>query len=639
MPTRSPGWPPPEFDNVGKLRPGWVRRLARRGPPGRRLLRRPLQRPELASLGGLVAAFAVFSILRPDLFLSQDNGINVASLAAQYGIVAVGVTVLMIGGHFDLSVGTIVGLTGWAMYYFGNVLGLPPIATILCALAFGALLGAINGILQVRTGLPSFIITLATSLVYRGLLTMETSGFPVVVKFPADYAQTIAGKHLFGYRMSLLWFLVVALLATLFLLRTRMGNWAFAIGQNPTAAKNLGVPVARTTVTLFALSGLTSGIAGVVVAVQYFSIDANRGVGWELIAIAMAVIGGTLLTGGYGSVLGTVLGAFMYAMVNDGLLLVGLQGYWVNIFLGVVVLVAVLINRMVIDRFVMTPDRPALEQPIIVADEVGLSGRVARLGGAETSRSDRRGAGATAPVVALRNVTMTFQSVTALREISIEVHAGKVLALLGDNGAGKSTLIKVLSGVYQPTSGSVEVDGRQIRLHSAHDARAAGISTVFQDLAVCDLMSISRNMVLGNEPLERFGPLRIYDAKAADRIAKDALATLGVDLRRRLSDPAATLSGGQKQAVAIARAIVYGSRCLILDEPTAALAVRQTQQVLDQVRRARDSGQAVMLIMHNLQQALSVADEVVVLARGRVLGKFSSADADLERVTQLVAQG
>jgi simple sugar transport system permease protein len=603
------------------------------------LLRRPLQRPELASLGGLVAAFTVFSILRPDLFLTQDNGINVASLAAQYGIVAVGVTVLMIGGHFDLSVGTIVGLTGWAMYYFGNVLGLPPIVTILCALAFGALLGAINGILQVSTGLPSFIITLATSLVYRGLLTMETSGFPVVVKFPAAYAQAIAGKHLFGYRMSLLWFLVVAALATLFLLRTRMGNWAFAIGQNPTAAKNLGVPVARTTVTLFALSGLTSGIGGVVVAVQYFSIDANRGVGWELIAIAMAVIGGTLLTGGYGSVLGTVLGAFMYAMVNDGLLLIGLQGYWVNIFLGVVVLVAVLINRIVIDRLVRSPDRTGLDQPIIIADETGLSGGPARPDAATTSRRDRPPAGAAAPVVALRDVTMTFQSVTALRDISIEAHAGKVLALLGDNGAGKSTLIKVLSGVYYPTSGSVEVDGRPVTLHSAHEGRAAGISTVFQDLAVCDLMSISRNMVLGNEPLKRFGPLGIYDAKKADRIARDALATLGVDLRRQLSDPAATLSGGQKQAVAIARAIVYGSRCLILDEPTAALAVRQTQQVLDQVRRAQDSGQAVMLIMHNLQQALSVADEVVVLARGRVMGKFSSADADLERVTQLVAQG
>jgi simple sugar transport system ATP-binding protein len=244
----------------------------------------------------------------------------------------------------------------------------------------------------------------------------------------------------------------------------------------------------------------------------------------------------------------------------------------------------------------------------------------------------------TAPVVALRDVTMTFQSVTALGNVSIEAHAGKVLALLGDNGAGKSTLIKVLSGVYQPTSGSVEVDGRPVTLHSAHDARGAGISTVFQDLAVCDRMSIVRNMVLGNEPRKRFGPLRIYDAKKANRVTADALATLGVDLRRRLSDPAATLSGGQKQAVAIARAIVYGSRCLILDEPTAALAVRQTQQVLAQVRRARDAGQAVILITHNLQQAISVADDVVVLTRGRVIAQFSSAEADLERITQLIAQ-
>ena len=481
------------------------------GPAGTRganwasgLLRRLLQRPELASLGGLAAAFVVFSVLRPDLFLTHDNGVNVASLAAQYGIVAVGVTLLMIAGHFDLSVGTIVGLTGWAMFYFGNVLGLPPILTILCSLAVGTLLGALNGIIQVRTGLPSFIITLATSLVYRGLLTMNTSGFPVVVKFPASYAQLIAGKLFFGYRMSLLWFLLVAALATLFLLRTRMGNWTFAIGQNPTAAKNFGVPVARTTVTLFALSGFTSGVAGVVVAVQYFSIDANRGVGWELIAIAMTVIGGTLLTGGYGSVLGTVLGAFMYAMVNAGLLLVGLQGYWVNIFLGIVVLVAVLINRLVIDRFVMSPDRATLEQPVIIADEARAAIVGDKLDLAASAARPGPVSGTAKPVVALRDVTMSFQSVTALRNITIEAHVGKVLALLGDNGAGKSTLIKVLSGVYQPTSGSVEVDGRPVMLRSAHDARAAGVSTVFQDLAVCDLMSIARNMVLGNEPLKRF---------------------------------------------------------------------------------------------------------------------------------------
>lgn len=249
-------------------------------------------------------------------------------------------------------------------------------------------------------------------------------------------------------------------------------------------------------------------------------------------------------------------------------------------------------------------------------------------------------AAARPPIVAVRNVTKQFQSVVALHNVSLEAHAGRVLALLGDNGAGKSTLIKILSGVYQPTSGTLEVDGQPAVLRSPHDARTRGISTVFQDLAVCELLSISRNIVLGNEPKKGLGPFRWLDVRKADEIAHDALATLGADLHRDMNDPAATLSGGQRQAVAIARAIYYGSKCLILDEPTAALAVRQTGQVLDQVRRARDAGQAVILITHNLQQALSVADAVVVLARGRVVGTLESLDSSsLEEITALVAQG
>src|SRR5258708_24658237 len=158
----------------------------------------------------------------------------------------------------------------------------------------------------------------------------------------------------------------------------------------------------------------------------------------------MSVIGGTLLTGGYGSVLGTVLGAFMYAMVNAGLLLVGLQGYWVNIFLGIVVLVAVLINRLVIDRFVMSPDRAALEQPVVVA-EARPTVEADRRDPTASAGKLRPAAGAAKPIIALRDVTMSFQSVTALRNITVEAHVGKVLALLRGNGAGKSTIIKVLS--------------------------------------------------------------------------------------------------------------------------------------------------------------------------------------------------
>jgi simple sugar transport system ATP-binding protein len=243
------------------------------------------------------------------------------------------------------------------------------------------------------------------------------------------------------------------------------------------------------------------------------------------------------------------------------------------------------------------------------------------------------------PVVAIRNVTKQFQSVVALRDVTLEAHAGTVLGLLGDNGAGKSTLIKILSGVYRPTTGTVEVNGRPTVLRSPHQARELGISTVFQDLAVCELMSISRNIVLGNEPTTGIGPVKWLDVKRADRIAREALAMLGVELHRDMSDPAATLSGGQRQALAIARAIYYGSKCLILDEPTAALAVRQTGQVLDQVRRARDAGQAVIIIMHNIQQALSVSDQIVVLARGRTVASSSTEGMSLEDVTELVMRG
>ncbi len=324
-----------------------------------------LLRPELASLGGCAAAFIFFSLATP-LFLSKDTFVPATSLAAQYGMVAVGVTLLMIGGQFDLSVGAIVGMTGWSLYFFGDPsqMNLRPELAIICALGFGTGLGLINGLLVVKTGLASFIVTLATAMVLRGWLTMNTSGFPVVVRFPKEYSDLLSGTNLFGFRMSVLWFVLAALIATWFLLRTRTGNWTLAIGQNANAARNLGVPVQRTTVLLFTISGLTAAIAGIIVASQYSSIDANRGVGWELYAIAITVIGGTLLTGGYGSVIGAVFGAVFYAVVEGGLVLIGLQGYWVNICLGVAIIVAVLVNRIIVAKVMSSPER-GREPPLI----------------------------------------------------------------------------------------------------------------------------------------------------------------------------------------------------------------------------------------------------------------------------------
>jgi len=241
------------------------------------------------------------------------------------------------------------------------------------------------------------------------------------------------------------------------------------------------------------------------------------------------------------------------------------------------------------------------------------------------------------PALAGNGLTKTYGVVTALDSVDFSTHYGRVLALLGDNGAGKTTLVKAISGVIKPDRGEFSLDGKPVQFRNAADARKNGVATVFQDLAVCELMSITRNIVLGNEPTKRLAGLRFYDARQADRIARDALDAFGAHVKRDLGSYARTLSGGERQALAIARAMYYGSKCLILDEPTAALAARQTQGTLEHVRRCAESGQAVILITHNYLQALSVADDVLILAHGRVVGSFLARELELEDVMDMVS--
>jgi simple sugar transport system ATP-binding protein len=214
-------------------------------------------------------------------------------------------------------------------------------------------------------------------------------------------------------------------------------------------------------------------------------------------------------------------------------------------------------------------------------------------------------------------VTMRFGGVVALDSVDFEAHAGEVTCLLGDNGAGKSTLIRILSGVHQPTSGRVLVDGHEVRLRSPRDALAHGIATVHQDLALIPLMSVWRNFHLGQEPCIGRGPLRRIDVRAARESTVRALGDLAI----RVDDPdraVGTMSGGERQAIAIARAVHRGARALILDEPTAALGTRQAAIVLDSIEAIREKGTAVILITHDPAQAERLADRRIVLDRGRV---------------------
>jgi simple sugar transport system ATP-binding protein len=236
------------------------------------------------------------------------------------------------------------------------------------------------------------------------------------------------------------------------------------------------------------------------------------------------------------------------------------------------------------------------------------------------------------------SIAKYYGNIVALTNISTHVNAGEVTCILGDNGAGKSSFIKILSGVHQPDEGRLLVDGEAVHFSSPRDARAKGIATVYQDLAMVPLMSVWRNFFLGAEPRRAVGPFGWLDAATAKRICREELQQMGIDIRDP-DQPVGTLSGGERQSVAIARAVYFGARVLILDEPTSALGVKQAGVVLKYILQARDRGVAVIFITHNPHHAYPVGDRFLILNRGRSVGMFDKAQIDLEELVRQMAGG
>jgi simple sugar transport system ATP-binding protein len=235
-------------------------------------------------------------------------------------------------------------------------------------------------------------------------------------------------------------------------------------------------------------------------------------------------------------------------------------------------------------------------------------------------------------------ISKYYGNIVALKEISCHVNGGEVTCVLGDNGAGKSSFIKVLSGVHQQDAGRVLVEGEEVHFTSPRDARARGIATVYQDLAMVPLMSIWRNFFLGAEPRRTLGPFGVLDSGAAKKIVRRELNEMGIDIRDP-DQPVGTLSGGERQSVAIARAVYFGARVLILDEPTSALGVKQAGVVLKYILQARDRGVAVIFITHNPHHAYPVGDRFVILNRGQSLGNFAKSEIDRQELVRLMAGG
>ncbi len=243
-----------------------------------------------------------------------------------------------------------------------------------------------------------------------------------------------------------------------------------------------------------------------------------------------------------------------------------------------------------------------------------------------------------APLIRVENLSKFFGSVIALQDISVAVYPGEVMCLLGDNGAGKSTLIKTLSGVHKPSQGTIEVGGKPVDFNSPKDALDAGIATVHQHLAIQPLMSVTRNFFMGREPTRGWGPFRTFDIRFAEKTVLEEMRKMGIDVRDP-SQAVGTMSGGERQCVAIARAVYFGAKVLILDEPTSALGVKQAAVVLRYIAQAKARGLAVIFITHNVHHAYPVADAFTILKRGRSYGTFHKSDVTREQVLEMMAGG
>lgn len=240
-------------------------------------------------------------------------------------------------------------------------------------------------------------------------------------------------------------------------------------------------------------------------------------------------------------------------------------------------------------------------------------------------------------LISLRKVSKSYSGIKALSGVDIDAYSSEIHCLLGDNGAGKSTLIKVMSGVVQPTSGQIEWEGNKVSFGSPKEAQDLGIGTVHQDVGLIPMMSVARNFFLANEPTRGWGPFRRMDDQKANEISISRIKSMGISRDIEANQLVGTMSGGERQAIAISRAVYFGAKFLILDEPTAALGVKESSLVIDLIRKTRSSGTGILLITHNATHALSIGDRFTVLMQGRVVDQFKRGERSREQLLDLMA--
>jgi ribose/xylose/arabinose/galactoside ABC-type transport system permease subunit/ABC-type branched-subunit amino acid transport system ATPase component len=577
-----------------------------------------------------VALIILFSTLNPSFFRLQNFvviGVNSTSIL----IAVLSTSALLIAGYVDLSIGSMMALIGIIVAKVAVVTQEPFLAAGV-GLLLGSLLGFLNGILVRKLSISPLIVTLAMLALYGGLAFVVSS--TAVYGFPPGLLELGRGQVL-GVQYTVIISIAVFVIGSFALTRTVTGLRIYAIGGDPRAAELCGVPVGRTVVGLYAANGLLIGLVAVLVAGRLGSITPTIGARFELDVLTAAILGGVAFSGGAGRPVGIAIGVATIGVLNAGLIFVGLQSWWQSISVGAMLLFALIADQVATDmrsrRAKGTLGNQARAQSLTPATQ----DKTAQKTGVELANSARDAT----PLFSIVSVRKSYGAVTALEEATFTVNKGEVVCLLGDNGAGKSTLVKIISGAIRPDAGSIALLGRSVRFKSPQDARAAGLETVYQDLALCSNLSIAHNMMLGREQTRRWlGLIPVRDDRKAADQCRERLAALGVILQDE-NVLVRSLSGGQRQSIAIARSLAEHVKLICLDEPTAALGVKQTAQVVNLIRSIAASGAGVILVTHDLSTVRALANKIIVLSLGRVVYDGSAEHLAADQLWRLMASG
>ena len=540
-------------------------------------------------------------------FLSAGNAQGLLLAMTATGIAAIGTTLLIITGNIDLSIGgqyAIISIVAATVAHETQSAFL----AVSAAVGLGISLGLVNGLLVRALRINPLIVTLAAASILRGLAYVFSEGRSVT-GFPSALLA-LGRQHLLGVPVPVVIALVIFALAAFVLARTVLGLRLYAIGGNKDAAMLNGIHANGYITALFAFNGALIGIVSVLSIARLGSASPAIGTGFELDVLTSVLLGGVAFSGGAGNLIGVALGVATIVIINAGIIFAGVPDFWQQVTSGVV-----LIASLIGDQFSATRRDRGPRTPISRSDITDtLSPSQLKPVIPERAIPNE----ASGYVLECEALSKTYGSVQAARDIGFKVRPGEIVCLVGDNGAGKSTTIKMLSGAITADTGVLKIKGRTIDLPSPAAVREAGVSTVYQDLALCLNLGAAHNLTLGCEPrLFDFGLLSLRDDRAAARIAQERLADLGVDLPDMFR-PVRLMSGGQRQSVSIARATGDGC-CVILDEPTAALGVKQTQNVLSLIRTLAAKNVGVVLISHDLESIFDVADRIVVLRLGTVV--------------------